>query len=404
MQNKIKDKQDWSSVSNREPQSADRYRQMSQSISGSGDRESSVSSGELHKNFQVPDIDPGIARVADDHEWVTTCKTRKRPIKSFIDFVKRSRYSRSVCQWEPLTEPYTPVLNGSHGEVTESDDMSSSSGKDGNDTRCRRHKEAKSNRFSAGGSSRKGMGTEPTSNSEALHVSEEFDLDTESIFSDECPPRTHNVEIKRWGIYGEHDSFLKRLKDSIATYAHDVVDLVTGAPALEAAPAYVGVALFGGMTAAAVTESTQPFLGKWGSRILGVGVTSAIVAYTWFVDRDIAPELAGAGSDVQVSVANPTRISHVDKMSYTSWQEGEVYIYISETLVSEFTGCRVDEHLARRAIKRANELSTEISLHADRGILADSVSYALCILNVEMARVGVSLQRYSGTPSSSGWV
>lgn len=364
-----------------------------------------------HANPSVQVIRPGIVSGSD---WVTTCRTRKRPIMSFTEFVKRPRYTRNVCQWEPLDTPYTPVLNGSHGEWTEGDDMSTSA-KESNDARSRRHREAKTNRFSAGGSSRKGMGKEDVSNSETLALAREssdrFDhddgdsiIESASAVSEGGPLSSHEIVVVKWGVYSENDSFLVRMRAAVRAYANDILDSVSDTAAASAAPYYYfGAALVGGSAAATITKETQPYLGKWGSRLLGVGVTSAVVAYNWFVERDTAPFLDGAGTEVSIRASNPTHVAHYDRMQYTSSQEGEVYKFISSSLISEFTGCRVDEHLARRAMKRANEICIEQKLRANRGILANTVSYALCVLNVEMARVGVSLRSYSGLPSSSGW-
>jgi len=403
MQNNIKDKTDWGLVMNRDPQLVDRYQPVSQSKCGFGDRESSVSSGELHNVFQVTSEQLATTGNAPINEWVTTSTTRKRPLKSLADFAKRGRYTRSVCQWRLLGASYTPVLNGSHGEVTEGDDMSSSTGAAGNYARSRLHREARTFRYSAGGSSRKGMGKGPVSNAVASVNSEIFDSDVSSVVSLNIDFTKHVVEVKRWGVYSGCDSFLKRLQTAIVMYTRSAIENVTSVPLNEAAPVCLGAVLVGGISVPAIADATQPYLGKWGSRALGVGLASAFVAYNWFVDRDTAPFLEGAGAQTNMVAANPTRVNHLDLMSYTSWQEGEVYNHISSKLISEFTGCRVDEHLARRALKRANELCIEISLVSDRGILANTVSYALCVLNVEMARVGVSLRSYSGVPSSSGW-
>jgi len=132
--------------------------------------------------------------------------------------------------------------------------------------------------------------------------------------------------------------------------------------------------------------------------------SATIVALTAKVPRfNRGPSLEGAGSNVDVRCASMTSKGHIDSLAFTAWQEGHVYNAMSVQLISQFVGCKIDEHVVRRAMKRANELQSLYNTPLDRGVMADTVSYSMCVVNVEMARAGSSIRPTKIIPWSGAW-
>lgn len=279
-----------------------------------------------------------------------------------------------------------------------------------NDERKRMHKEARTHRFSAGGSNKGNMKPEVPPlklppNGE-VGFSSEQDSPRLSIVEPRevvLPTSESDLVEQRWGVYGDpNDGLFQRIRREVLGYVKDTVQSTILQPVIERAPALV-LALSGGLTVASTRDRLEPYLGKWGTRIFGAVVTGAIAASAWVTDSCDAPELAGAGSPVAQTHATRTHHSHVDAMQYNAWQTGLVYRTMSDELIKQFVGCKVDEHVVRRAMKRASELQNLYSTPLDRGRVADTVSFSLCVVNVEMARASVSTRVSSFNPSSLGW-
>lgn len=266
------------------------------------------------------------------------------------------------------------TLNGSHGEFTMDDDMSSA--KEINDSRSRMKREADTTRHKAGGNSRKNMRNNDVP---AMEIIDQDDH-KEIVTTLKLDPLQDLVD-RQWGVYGKQEPFTP-----VSISINIFVFLLT-----------IGVVGVGTMKGALSPQHTCGLL-------LFVSATCAVtLIYKPKTVEEPPPMLEGAGNNIVMVDARGTRVNHVDRLSYDSWQTGKIYASISAKLISQFTGCRVDEHVVRRAMKRADELSNLYLTPLDRGLLADTVSYSLCVVNVEMARACASIRSPSGKPVGIGW-
>lgn len=244
-----------------------------------------------------------------------------------------------------------------------------------NDDRKRAHKESVTTRHSAGGSNKSAM------------KSEKQPL----VLPDVEPPKE-----------------LERFVKVKLTAEDDMIDREWGVYTAEPHATdenwspYYGQIILGGIAGFIVAFIIRD---KFDYATIIVALASAtIVALTAKVPRfNRGPSLEGAGSNVDVRCASLTSKGHIDSLAFTAWQEGRVYNGMSVQLISQFVGCKIDEHVVRRAMKRANELQSLYTTPLDRGVMADTVSYSMCVVNVEMARAGSSVRPTKLVPWSGAW-
>lgn len=279
-----------------------------------------------------------------------------------------------------------------------------------NADRKRVHKEATSTKYSAGGSNKKNMKDQLINPN--IKVDDKVGHSSNEPESPPCrlvdpieplPTSESDLVEQRWGVYAPaNQSLLKKIYSGLYADAQELVRTTVFEPVLNQAPA-VFTAVAGGAIIAKATQRLEPVLGKWGSRALGLVATGALSAAFWINGNANAPDLSGAGSPVELDPTARTNHSHVDNLQYNSWQTGKVYRKMSDELIKHFVGCKVDEHVIRRAMKKASELQSLYSTPIDRGYIADTVSFSLCVVSVEMSRASVSTRVYSGTPSTLAW-
>lgn len=279
-----------------------------------------------------------------------------------------------------------------------------------NADRKRVHKEAISSKHSAGGSNKKNMKNHLVNPN--VKVEDKVGFSNNEPESPPCrlvdpveplPTAESDLVEQRWGVYAPaNQSLMKKIYSGLYTDAQTLVRSTIFEPILNQAPA-VFTAVAGGAIIAKATQRLEPVLGKWGSRALGLVATGALSAAFWVNGNATAPDLSGAGTPVELDQTARTNHSHVDNLQYNSWQTGLIYRKMSDELIRHFVGSKVDEHVIRRAMKKASELQSLYSTPIDRGVVADTVSFSMCVVSVEMSRASVSTRVYSGTPSTLAW-
>jgi hypothetical protein len=293
-----------------------------------------------------------------------------------------------------------------------------------NDDRKRAHKESVTTRHSAGGSNKGAMKpeTQPLILPDNATIESPKELERFTVIK---PASEEDLVNREWGVYTAEPclpeqswspNYSQIIRGGIAGFLiayiiRDKFDYIT--------------IILAFASAVAVALANMPWFNL--SEIILGGVAGLLVAFIFRNEIDYAaiifalasalavalmsevpqfnrgPSLEGAGSNVDLRGATPTAKGHVDSLAFTAWQEGRVYNCMSAKLISQFVGCKIDEHVVRRAMKRADELQSLYATPLDRGVMADTVSYSLCVVNVEMARAGSSIRPTKIVPWSGAW-
>lgn len=259
-------------------------------------------------------------------------------------------------------------------------------GKKHNDDSKRTRKEADSHKMSAGGSNKKNMGD---NSSQVVPVAP-----VEPGTKDNAKPvviylATDDLEFMEWG---SHIGITPSWNHTVAKYAHRVSQMVGLGTVTESG---IAAALHGFSIAAISvsagllaykTQSSAPFYQRC-INIASASITSGALAVVAGAEIVKAPQLLGAGAPIvcvsEIQTFSPAYNQH----KYTSRRSGVVYRHVRDKLMAEFTGCTPDSHLCSRMLKRGFELAGKHYTGTfDQGVLADTVSFVACVLQITLSR------------------